>query len=140
MPADIAQRLLQLARAFAKCARRITSDCQNRIEVLHAERDGVLGSPRIWKMFRYAGETCRLNRVARLMQSHAIQGILQRTRWRKKPVSLRPSDIINHLERDFAADAPNTKWVRVSFISVPRKVGYICAWWRICTPASSWVG
>lgn len=98
-----------------------------RIQVLHTESDGVLGSPRIWEELRYAGETCSLNRVARLMQAHAIQGIPQRTRWRKKPVNQRPSDVINHLERDFAADAPNTKWVTdITYIRTQESWLYLC--------------
>ncbi len=99
----------------------------NRIQELHAESDGVLGSPRIWEELRYAGETCSLNRVARLMQEHAIQGIPQRTRWRKKPVNQRPSDVINHLERDFAADTPNTKWVTdITYIRTQESWLYLC--------------
>jgi putative transposase len=35
----------------------------------------MIGSPRIWEDLRYAGETCSLNRVARLMQANAIVGI-----------------------------------------------------------------
>ena len=37
-----------------------------RIHQLHAEHDGVVGSPRIWEDLRYAGERCGRHRVARL--------------------------------------------------------------------------
>jgi putative transposase len=36
-----------------------------RIHQLHAEHDGVVGSPRIWEDLRYAGERCGRHRVAR---------------------------------------------------------------------------
>ena len=39
-----------------------------RMRDLHTEHDGVLGSPRMWEEFRYAGERCGRHRVARLMR------------------------------------------------------------------------
>ena len=50
------------------------------IAALHAESDGVLGSPRIWKDLRYRGERCGRHRVARLMRGQGLQGIPQRRR------------------------------------------------------------
>jgi len=82
-----------------------------RIQSLHADSDGVLGAPRIWDDLRHEGEVCSLNRVARLMQANDLQGIPQKRRWGKKPSGQRPDGIQNHLERDFQADTPNTKWV-----------------------------
>jgi len=82
-----------------------------RIATLHAESDSVMGSPRIWEELRYVGETCSENRVARLMRGAGLQGIPQRRRWRKKPSSQRPAGVQNHLERNFVAGEPNTKWV-----------------------------
>lgn len=82
-----------------------------RIRVLHADQDGVMGSPRIWEDLRYAGERCGRHRVARLMRRAGLYGVPQRRRWRKKPSGVRPHGTRNHLERDFTATAPNTKWV-----------------------------
>ena len=82
-----------------------------RIRVLYAESDGVLGAPRIWDDLVEEGEQCSLNRVARLMREDAIQGIPCKKKYRSKPSGTRPADIENHLERDFAADEPNAKWV-----------------------------
>jgi len=82
-----------------------------RIRVLHAESDGVLGSPRMWEELRYRDEPCSRNRVARLMRNDGLRGIPQRRRWRKKPTGTRPDHVQNHLARDFNADQPNTKWV-----------------------------
>ena len=82
-----------------------------RIRTLHEDSDGVLGSPRIWDDLRHEGEACSLNRVARLTQVNGIQGIPQKKRWGKKTSGDRPSGIQNHLQRDFHASEPNTKWV-----------------------------
>ncbi len=38
-----------------------------KIRRIHQDSDGVFGSPRIYDELRFGGETCRLNRVARLM-------------------------------------------------------------------------
>ena len=98
-----------------------------RINALHAESDGVMGSFRIWEDLRYAGETCSLNRVARLMHKAGIQGIPQRRRWRRKPSGERPSGVANHLARDFAAAAPNTKWVTdITFVKTGEQWLYLC--------------
>jgi putative transposase len=84
---------------------------RERIRALHGESDGVLGAPRIWEDLREEGEQCSLNRVARLMRMDKIQGIPCKKRYRRKPSGSRPSNVENHLARDFAADEPNTKWV-----------------------------
>lgn len=82
-----------------------------RIRNLHAESDGVFGSPRMWEELRYLGESCSRNRVARLMKDDGLRGIPQRRRWRTKPSGIRPDHVQNHLARDFKAHQPNTKWV-----------------------------
>ena len=82
-----------------------------RIRRLHAQSDGVFGSPRMWEELRYLGESCSRNRVARLMRKSGLRGIPQRRRWRTKPSGTRPDDVQNHLARDFTADQANTKWV-----------------------------
>ena len=99
----------------------------NRIQRMHAESDGVMGSPRIWEEQRYQGERCSLNRVARLMRTHRLQGIPQRKRWRNKPSGQRPSEIRNHLDRDFAASEPNTKWVTdITYVRTGENWLYLC--------------
>jgi putative transposase len=99
----------------------------DRIATLHAESDSVMGSPRIWEELRYAGETCSPNRVARLMRGAGLQGIPQRRRWRKKPSSQRPAGIQNHLERDFVAGEPNTKWVTdITYVRTDEHWLYLC--------------
>lgn len=82
-----------------------------RIHALHAESDGVFGSPRMLDELHYEGEICSLNRVARLMKSAGLVGIPARTKWRKKASGQRPGHVSNHLQRDFTAQQANTKWV-----------------------------
>ncbi len=98
-----------------------------RIRALHAESDGVLGSHRIWEDLRYEGEQCSLNRVARLMRVSGIQGIPIKRRHRSKASGTRPGDVRNHLQRDFSATEPNTKWVTdITYIRVADSWLYLC--------------
>ena len=82
-----------------------------RIRALHADQDGIVGSPRIWEDLRDAGARCGRHRVARVMRRAGLYGVPQRRRWRKKRSGVRLHGTRNHLERDFNATAPNTKWV-----------------------------
>lgn len=98
-----------------------------RIRVLHADQDGVVGSPRLWEDLRYAGERCGRHRVARLMRQAGLQGIPQRRQWRKKPGGARPAGTQNHLARNFQATAPNTKWVTdITYIRTAEHWLYLC--------------
>ena len=81
------------------------------IRRLHADSDGVPGAPRVWEELQYAVIPCSKNRVARLMHINKLQGVPQKTRWRKKASGSRPVGIQNHLARDFSASEPNTRWV-----------------------------
>lgn len=82
-----------------------------KIVQIHHDSDGVFGSPRVWEDLRYAGETCSLNRVARLMKENGLAGIPAMKQWRKRKSTKRPSHVLNHLERDFTASRPDIKWV-----------------------------
>jgi len=82
-----------------------------KIVQLHRQSDEVFGSPRIWEELRYAGETCSLNRVARLMRDNGIVGIPAIKQWRRCQSTTRPDHVLNHLERDFTAQESNSKWV-----------------------------
>jgi len=108
----------------------------DRIRVLHEESDGVLGAGRIWEDLREEGEQCGLNRVARLMRVDAIQGIPCKKKHRSKSSGTRPADIENHLERDFGADEPNTKWV--TDITYVRVVGGL--WLYLCVVVDLYSG
>ncbi len=99
----------------------------SKIKLLHEASDGVLGAPRIWEELQYQGVSCGINRVARLMRKHDIQGIPHKARWRKKTNGQRPDGIRNHLDRDFNATEPNTKWVTdITYIRTAENWLYLC--------------
>ena len=98
-----------------------------RIKALHLSSDEVHGSPRIWEDLRYEGERCGLNRVARLMRLEGLKGIPQKRRWRRKANAPRPSNVTNHLQRDFTAESANTKWATdITFIETGEHWLYLC--------------
>ena len=98
-----------------------------QIRQLHADQDGIVGSRRIWEDLRYAGERCGRHRVARLMHWAGLQGVPQRRRRRMKRTGVRPVGTQNHLNRDFTAAAPNTKWVTdITYIRTAEHWLYLC--------------
>ena len=98
-----------------------------RIATLHEQSDRVLGSGRIFDDLRYQGETCSLNRVARLMRLAGLRGIPQRKRWRNKRSGTRPATVSNRLARDFTATKPNTKWVTdITYVYTAEHWLYLC--------------
>ena len=100
----------------------------DKIQQRHADSDGVLGAPRMHEELGYEGETASLNRVARLMAGAGLFGVPQKRRWRHKPSGVRPTYVRNHLERDFSALEPNTKWVvDITFIKTGEGWLYLCA-------------
>lgn len=74
--------------------------------------DGTYGSPRVWHDLRAGGERCGHNRVARLMR---VANLKARTKRRSLPGDhaerLEHNIAQNRLQREFATDAPNRKWV-----------------------------
>jgi putative transposase len=82
----------------------------DRIKALHEASDGVLGRRRIHEDLRDEGETCSVNRVGRLMRQAGLHGLPQKKRWRRKASSPRPTLVHNHLNREFQAPEPNTRW------------------------------
>jgi len=76
------------------------------------ESDRTYGSPRVWRDLHDWGERCGKHRVARLMRAAALRA---RAKRRRLPIDegLRPEHTIapNVLDRQFAAQGPNKKWV-----------------------------
>ena len=94
-------------------ARRIDNErLLARIRAIHEDSGGIIGVPRMHEDLIESGETASKNRIARLMSAHGIQGWPRKKKrgMRGKP-GLPPSGIRNHLERDFLALEPETKWV-----------------------------
>lgn len=98
-----------------------------RIRELHTASDGVMGMPRMHEQLGYEGKASSRNRVARLMAKDGLYGVPQRRQWRKKGSGARPTFVRNHLERDFAALEPNTKWVTdITYIRTAQGWLYLC--------------
>ncbi|MET4000095.1 putative transposase [Marinobacterium sp. MBR-109] len=73
------------------------------------------------------GQHVSLNRVARLMAAQGIQGWPRKKRRGARASSMRPVGIRNHLERDFSAAEPNTKWVTdITEIATQEGKLYLC--------------
>jgi len=71
----------------------------------------VYGSPRIHAELKEQGVHCGRKRVARLMRERGINAKSKRRKM--KTTDSRHDNPVapNILDRDFTADAPNTKWV-----------------------------
>lgn len=81
-----------------------------RIKRFHAESDGVYGSPRIFRDLREDGESCSLNRVARLMKVHRIKA-LRGYRTPRRKTGTASTVAPNHLQREFNVARPDQAWV-----------------------------
>jgi putative transposase len=82
-----------------------------RIREIHDDSRGVIGAPRMHEDLVADGETASLNRIARLMAANGIAGWPRKKKRRQGRPELRPVEARNHLERDFTALEPETKWV-----------------------------
>jgi putative transposase len=97
------------------------------IRTLHEASDGVMGMPRMHEELGYQGETASPNRIARLMAGNGLHGVPQRRAWRKKKSGVRPDAVRNHLERDFTANEPDTKWVTdITYLRTAEGWLYLC--------------
>lgn len=99
-----------------------------KIKDLHEDSRGILGAPRIREDLLEDGELVSLNRVARLMAKHGIQGWPRRKkRGVRSNVSQYCFAVENHLNRDFSANEPETKWVTdITEIKTDEGKLYLC--------------
>lgn len=80
------------------------------IQTVHQGSRCSYGSPRIWRELRHSGESCGLNRVARIMQKNHLESVYRR---RKRPhgSKLRAETVAaNLLEQDFTTAEANRVW------------------------------
>lgn len=91
----------------------------------HEQSRKTYGSPRVHVSLRRQGVVCGHNRVARLMHVH---GIAARSRRPYHPVTTQRQEGVevapNRLNQDFAAAAPNQKWVS-DFTYIPTQEGWL---------------
>jgi transposase InsO family protein len=83
-----------------------------RMAVIQKHHRGRYGRRRMRRALRQAGDLVNHKRVSRLMREHGLQSRMRR-RFRVVTTDSRHSHPIaqNVLARDFAADAPNRKWL-----------------------------
>lgn len=118
-PVRMMCRLLQVkASGFYAWRRRSMSQhaqdderLKRQIGAVHAESDGVYGSPKVRDELLDNGEHVGKHRVARLMREMGLQGC-QNKRYKITTDSEHSFKIApDHLQRDFTATAPNQRWV-----------------------------
>ena len=106
----------------AKTDRELVS----KIKRIHAQSKGVYGSPRIRAELASEGSQIGRNRVARLMRLERLQGCPRR-RFRVT-TQRNPTHRVarNLLQQNFAAAAPNQRWVAdITYISTHRGCIYL---------------
>ena len=80
------------------------------IRTIHARSRQTYGSPRVYQELKTSGETCSLNRVARLMSKAGIMARMRlrfRVTTRKDPKAHYAPD---QLQRSFVAEHPHQIW------------------------------
>ena len=111
-----------------------------RIREIHEDSQGAIGVPRMHEDLLEEGETASKNRIARLMAANGLQGWPRRKRrgQRAKAASATPFGISNHLQRNFHALEPETKWV-TDITEIPTGEGKAVAMRRSRTSTASWL-
>lgn len=107
------------------------------ITVEHIACKGRYGSPRIHAELQAQGWRVGVNRVARLMQLHGLEGRCGRLRRHSltRQAKVAP-DIPDLLERDFAAERPDRKWVTdISYVPTAQGWVYLAVLVDLCSKA-----
>jgi putative transposase len=94
------------------------------IRRIHADHQAVYGSPRVHAALQAEGKRIGVNRVARLMRQHGIQGRYKRRAPRTTDSSHSHSIVPNLLDRQFTAAAPNQVWL-ADITYVPTAEGWL---------------
>jgi len=94
------------------------------IRRIHADTRAVYGSPRVHAVLRTEGRRVSVNRVARLMRRHGIQGRYKRRVPRTTDSNHSLSIAPNLLEQDFTVVAPNQVWL-ADITYVPTTEGWL---------------
>jgi putative transposase len=132
-PAAVICRVLKVTRSgFYAWLKRKPSTRQKRQEELtakirlaHAENRELYGSPRVHRALLIDGETVSRNTVAKLMRRAKIRAKTRRKYVPRTTDSRHDRPVAkNVLERDFAADAPDSKWV-ADITCVPTGEGWL---------------
>jgi putative transposase len=96
-----------------KASQHCREDAKLAAEIQHIFLDyrQVYGSPRIHAVLKTRGITCSRKRVVRLMQQLGLSAQTKRSRKPTTKSDPRARFAPNHLNREFTAEQPNSKWV-----------------------------
>lgn len=94
-----------------------------RIRAIHAASRENYGARKTWRALIAAGESCGLNRVARLRQRHGIEA-RRLKRFRARYAARQSVFAPNLLERHFEAPAPDRVWVGDMTV-IPTREGWL---------------
>jgi transposase InsO family protein len=94
------------------------------IRRVHADNRSVYGSPRVHAALRAEGRRVGVNRVARLMRRHGIQGRRKRRAPRTTDSEHALPIAPNLLDRRFTAAAPNRVWL-ADITCIPTNEGWL---------------
>ena len=98
-----------------------------RMREIHDDSGGIIGAPRMHEDLQAEGLQASLNRIARLMAVNGIYGWPRKKGRGTKRSSIRPTGLANHLERDFTAQEPETKWVTdITQVATQEGKLYLC--------------
>jgi putative transposase len=98
-------------RKRAKSQREQNNEEMTRhIQQIYENNRQIYGSPRIHVELKDRGMKCSRKRVARLMRVNGITAQYKRRRMRTTDSSHKNPIANNHLNREFTATEPNTKW------------------------------
>ena len=97
-----------------------------RVRAVHEESRGTYGSPRVHRQLEARGVTACENTVAKVMREQRIRSKVAGRRFRARTTDSAHAHPVadNLLGRDFAADAPNTKWA-ADLTYVPTGEGWL---------------
>ena len=132
-PVRVICRVLRVSRSgFYAWQRRGPSPRQRRQEELigkiktaYAQSRGLYGSPRVYRALLIDGQVVSRNTVAKLMRQERIRARTRRRFVPRTTDSRHQKPVANNLlARDFAAEAPNRKWV-ADITYVPTNQGWL---------------
>jgi putative transposase len=132
-PAAVMCRVLQVSGSgFYAWQNRPTSPRRRRreqlarqIRAVHGQNRGVYGSPRVHRTLVARGERVCENTVAKIMRQEQVRARIRRKFWPRTTDSRHAhATAENRLDRDFAAEAPDRKWV-ADITYVPTAQGFL---------------
>ncbi len=102
---------------YAWKTRKVSQHCREdaqlatEIQQIFLDHRQVYGSPRVHAALRVRGMHCSRKRVVRLMQQLGLSAQPKRSRKPTTKSGPRARFAPNHLNREFTAEQPNTRWV-----------------------------